>query len=279
MHCCWLSYETNDLAVPAGRERAPTARPRSTRRARRRRPDHRRDHDTGHDLSRPPHACCRPSSVRAVVVFDVQAVCSGSSTRWRWRSTAANGGCPQRAAVREPDPRSLWTDRGRACCSATGRARSGRCRRSGPDPSAHLRHGNHREMLCVPGWMNELGHRLSVRAHGRSGGVQVRGGDYGGRQSACRQRRRCERRRLADPAHQANIRIIDATAKKLGVAGARRYRYRGGCLRQHVGRGIDVRSRSTKRCCVTGERPRVANCLLLLGVGGGFTWGSVYLTW
>jgi len=74
--------------------------------------------------------------------------------------------------------------------------------------------------------------------------------------------------------HQANIRIMDATAKKLGLPAER------------VITTVDVHANTSAASiplaldvAVRDGRIRPGQHLMLLGVGGGFTWGSVFVRW
>ena len=74
--------------------------------------------------------------------------------------------------------------------------------------------------------------------------------------------------------HQANIRIMDATAKKLHVSPER------------VISTVDAHANTSAASiplaldvAVRDERIRRGEHLMLLGVGGGFTWGSVFIRW
>jgi 3-oxoacyl-[acyl-carrier-protein] synthase-3 len=74
--------------------------------------------------------------------------------------------------------------------------------------------------------------------------------------------------------HQANIRIIDAAARRLGVPPER--------VIATVERHANTSAASIPLALDEAARDgRIAagHRLLLIGVGGGFTWGSVYLTW
>ena len=75
--------------------------------------------------------------------------------------------------------------------------------------------------------------------------------------------------------HQANIRIIDATAKKLGIPVREGDPHRRS-PRQHVG-GVDP-ARACRRRARDGRIKR-GDLLLLEAMGGGFTWGAVLLRW
>jgi 3-oxoacyl-[acyl-carrier-protein] synthase-3 len=74
--------------------------------------------------------------------------------------------------------------------------------------------------------------------------------------------------------HQANIRIIDAAAKKLGVPPER--------IVSTVERHANTSAASIPLAldeAVRDGRIKVGHRVLLIGVGGGFTWGSVFLTY
>jgi 3-oxoacyl-[acyl-carrier-protein] synthase-3 len=74
--------------------------------------------------------------------------------------------------------------------------------------------------------------------------------------------------------HQANSRIIEATAKKLGVPMAR--------VVSTVDRHANTSAASIPLAldeAVRDGRIATGQRVLLLGVGGGFTWGSVLLNW
>ena len=74
-------------------------------------------------------------------------------------------------------------------------------------------------------------------------------------------------------AHQANIRILDATARKLGIAASRMIvtvDRHGNTSAASVPLALDV--------AVRDGRIQPGHRVLLEGVGGGFTWGAVYLT-
>ena len=101
------------------------------------------------------------------------------------------------------------------------------------------------------------------------------------RQGAGRSRRTRRLRRAASQLddidwlipHQANVRIIDATAKKAGRAASRSDRDRRPPC-QYVRRFDSARARRSGARRAHHAR---ASASMLLGVGGGFTWGSVFL--
>ena len=74
--------------------------------------------------------------------------------------------------------------------------------------------------------------------------------------------------------HQANIRIMDATAKKLKLP------------EERIITTVDAHANTSAASiplaldvAVRDGRVRAGQHLMLLGVGGGFTWGSVFLRW
>jgi 3-oxoacyl-[acyl-carrier-protein] synthase-3 len=74
--------------------------------------------------------------------------------------------------------------------------------------------------------------------------------------------------------HQANVRIIDATAKKLGVPPEK--------VVVTVDRHANTSAASIPLAldeAVRDGRIVAGHRVLLLGVGGGFTWGSVLINW
>jgi len=74
--------------------------------------------------------------------------------------------------------------------------------------------------------------------------------------------------------HQANIRIIDATAKKLHLARER--------IVATVERHANTSAASIPLAldeAVRDGRIQPGQRLMLIGVGGGFTWGSVFLNY
>jgi 3-oxoacyl-[acyl-carrier-protein] synthase-3 len=74
--------------------------------------------------------------------------------------------------------------------------------------------------------------------------------------------------------HQANVRIMDATAKKLHVPHERvvvTVDRHGNTSAASIPLALDE--------AVRDGRIRAGQHVMLLGVGGGFTWGSVFLRW
>jgi len=74
--------------------------------------------------------------------------------------------------------------------------------------------------------------------------------------------------------HQANIRIMDATMKKLHLPHERlvvTVDMHGNTSAASIPMALDL--------AVRDGRIRAGHRVMLLGVGGGFTWGSVFLRW
>ena len=213
--------------------------------------------------------------------FDVQAVCSGFVYALAIADRMIDSGMVRNALVvgAEIYSRILdWTDRGTCVLFGDGAGAVVLV----PSPTAgilssHLHaDGRHRDILCVPG--------------------QVRNGQVTGTPFLLMDGPGVFKfavRVLAEVAHealeangltaadvdwlvphQANVRIMDATAKKLGVPLARTIV----TLDQHANTSaasiplaLDVAARD--------GRLQPGQHVLLLGVGGGFTWGAVLLRW
>jgi 3-oxoacyl-[acyl-carrier-protein] synthase-3 len=74
--------------------------------------------------------------------------------------------------------------------------------------------------------------------------------------------------------HQANIRIMDATMKRLHLPHERlivTVDLHGNTSAASIPLALDIAVRDGR--IATGSR------VMLLGVGGGFTWGSVFVKW
>lgn len=72
--------------------------------------------------------------------------------------------------------------------------------------------------------------------------------------------------------HQANLRIIDATARRMGLA-------REKCM-INIDRNGNTTAATIPSCLYDYEKElRPADNLILASFGGGYTWGSVYVKW
>ena len=213
--------------------------------------------------------------------FDVQAVCSGFVYALGLADRMLASGMAKNALVvgAEIYSRILdWTDRGTCVLFGDGAGAVVLVPSRVPGIlSAHLHaDGSHREMLCVPGSVAEG--RVSGTPFVRMEGQAVF---------------KFAVRVLADVAHealaangldvsaidwliphQANIRIIEATAKKLDMPMSK--------VVTSVERHANTSAASIPLALDEAARDgriRDGQRVMLLGVGGGFTWGSVLLNW
>ena len=213
--------------------------------------------------------------------FDVQAVCSGFVYALAIADRMIASGMARNALVvgAEVYSRILdWNDRGTCVLFGDGAGAVVLVPSDTPGIlSSHLHaDGRYREILCVPG---------QVR-HGKvTGTAFLRMDGPGVFKFAVRvlaevgeEALRANHLAAGDidwlVPHQANVRIMDATAKKLGVPLARTIV----TLDQHANTSaasiplaLDVAARD--------GRIQPGHCVMLLGVGGGFTWGAVLLRW
>ena len=235
------------------------------------------------DMVFPSTACILQAKLGAVggPAFDVQAVCSGFVYGLAIADRMVASGMARNALVvgAEIYSRILdWADRG--SCVLFGDGAGAVVLVPSPVPgigSAHLHaDGRYRDILCVPGTVagGEVSGTPFVRMDGpavfkfavsvmaevgaealKANGVDASAVDW-------------------FIPHQANIRIMDASAKKLGVPSER--------MITTVDRHANTSAASIPLAldeAVRDGRIRAGHRLLLIGVGGGFTWGSVYLTW
>ena len=217
------------------RRRADVGSRARTRRAQRSRPRRSTPADvdliivatTTPDMVFPSTACILQAKLGAHggPAFDVQAVCSGFVYALAIADRMVAGGVARNALVvgAEIYSRILdWNDRGTCVLFGDGAGAVVLVPSSEPGIlSAHLHADGRykRHPVRARAGAQRRGHRHAVRAHGRARRVQVR------REGAGRSRARSARRRIGKtPAdidwlipHQANIRIMDATAKKLGL--------------------------------------------------------------
>ena len=72
--------------------------------------------------------------------------------------------------------------------------------------------------------------------------------------------------------HQANLRIIDATAKRMGLDASK--------VMINIQKYGNTTSGTLPLCLMDWEsRLKKGDNLVLSAFGGGFTWGAVYLKW
>ena len=231
----------------------------------------------------PSTACTLQAALGAHggAAFDVQAVCSGFVYALAIADRMLASGMARNALVvgAEIYSRILdWTDRGTCVLFGDGAGAVAMVPSREPGIlSSHLHaDGRYRDILCVPG---------QIRNGVASGRPFVHMDGPGVFKFAVRVLAEVAQEALEANAmtaadidwmipHQANVRIMDATAKKLGIPGARvvaTVAEHANTSAASIPLAIDVARRD--------GRIRAGQHLLLLGVGGGFTWGSVLLRW
>ena len=235
------------------------------------------------DMMFPSTACVLQAKLGAPggPAFDVQAVCSGFIYALAVADRMVAGGMARNALVvgAEIYSRILdWNDRGTCVLFGDGAGAVVLVPSQVPGiVSAHLHaDGRHRGLLCVPG---------SVSGGVVTGTPFVRMDGPAVFKFAVNVMSQVGTEALAANGvdasavdwlipHQANVRIIHATAKRLGIAPER--------VVTTVERHANTSAASVPLAldeAVRDGRIVVGQRLLLIGVGGGFTWGSVFLTW
>ena len=233
------------------------------------------------DVVFPSTACILQAKLgaRGGPAFDVQAVCSGFVYALAIADRIVAGGGARNALVvgAEIYSRILdWNDRG--TCVLFGDGAGAVVLKPAAEPgilSSHLHaDGHYKEILCVPGQVKrgEVAGTPFVRMDGHAVfkfAVKVLA-------EVAEEALAANRMTAHDIdwliPHQANVRIMDATARKLGLSTER------------VISTIDLHANTSAASiplaldvAVRDGRIRPGHRLMLLGVGGGFTWGSVFL--
>jgi 3-oxoacyl-[acyl-carrier-protein] synthase-3 len=223
--------------------------------------------------------------MRHGVAFDLQAVCSGFLFALTTVDAMIKSGQSKRALVigAETFSRILdWTDRGTCVLFGDGAGAVVLSAESQPGwrsdrgvLSAHLRSdGRYQEMLYVDGGPSATGTVGHLRMEGREVFKYAVGmvSDVIDEAFAATGFTSAEIDWFVP--HQANIRIIDATARKLGIP------------IEKVIRTVD-RHGNTSAASIPlalweasrDGRIKKGDLLLLESLGGGFTWGAVLLRW
>ncbi len=233
------------------------------------------------DVVFPSTACILQAKLGAHggAAFDVQAVCSGFVYALAIADRMVTGGMARNALVvgAEIYSRILdWDDRG--TCVLFGDGAGAVVLLPSEEPgiiSAHLHaDGHYKDILCVPG---------QVSNGGVSGSPFVYMDGQGVFKFAVKVLAEVAHEALAANGktsadidwlipHQANIRIMDATARKLGMP------------LDKVISTVDLHANTSAASiplaldvAVRDGRIRSGQHLMLVGVGGGFTWGSVFV--
>jgi 3-oxoacyl-[acyl-carrier-protein] synthase-3 len=231
----------------------------------------------------PSSACTLQAKLGAHggAAFDVQAVCSGFVYALAIADRMLASGMARNALVvgAEIYSRILdWSDRG--TCVLFGDGAGAVVLVPAREPgilSAHLHaDGRYRDILCVPGQVHNGKVTGRPFLHMDGPGVfkfAVRVLAEVGHEALEANRMHAEQVDWLVP-HQANLRIMNATAHKLGIPESR------------VVSTVDVHANTSAASiplaidvAVRDGRIRAGQHLLLLGVGGGFTWGSVLVRW
>jgi len=235
------------------------------------------------DMVFPSTACILQSKLGAAggPAFDVQAVCSGFVYALTLADKMVTSGAARNALVvgAEIYSRILdWNDRG--TCVLFGDGAGAVVLVPGSMPgilSGHLHaDGRYKELLCVPGSVSE-GQVIGSPFVRMDGGAVFK---FAVKVLAEVAREALVANELPTDAvdwmipHQANIRIIQATAKKLDMPMSR--------VVTSVERHANTSAASIPLAldeAVRDGRIAAGQHVLLLGVGGGFTWGSILLQW
>ena len=235
------------------------------------------------DVIFPSTACILQDKLGAAggPAFDVQAVCSGFVYALAVADKMVATGAARNALVvgAEIYSRILdWSDRGTCVLFGDGAGAVVLVPSDSPGIlSSHLHaDGSHRRILEVPGQI----------AHGAVSGRPFLTMDghavfkFAVKVLAEVANEALEANAMTSAAidwlipHQANIRIMDATAKKLGLAPSKvvaTLGQHGNTSAASIPLALDVAVRDGR--ILRGQH------VMLAGVGGGFTWGSVLLRW
>jgi 3-oxoacyl-[acyl-carrier-protein] synthase-3 len=235
------------------------------------------------DMVFPSTACILQAKLgaRGGPALDVQAVCSGFVYALAVADRMVAGGMVRNALVvgAEIYSRILdWKDRG--TCVLFGDGAGAVVLVPAREPgilSAHLHaDGHYKDILCVPGQVDrgEVTGTPFVHMDGHAVfkfAVKVLA-------EVAHEALAANRMTTADIdwliPHQANIRIMDATARKLELP------------QDKVISTVDLHANTSAASiplaldvAVRDGRIRAGQHLMLVGVGGGFTWGSVFVRW
>jgi 3-oxoacyl-[acyl-carrier-protein] synthase-3 len=212
--------------------------------------------------------------------FDVQAVCSGFVYALATADTFIRSGQYRRALVvgAEVFSRILdWNDRGTCVLfgDGAGAVVLGADEKPGIHASVLHADGRHAGILSVPG--NVSGGRIVGSPYLQMAGKEVfkfavKVLDEVARETVARAGMRLEDVDWLIP-HQANSRILEATAKKLGLPRDKlvvTVDHHGNTSAASVPLALDE--------SVRAGRIRSGHRVLMQGVGGGFTWGATLAT-
>ncbi len=235
------------------------------------------------DIIFPSTACILQAKlgVAGCPAFDVQAVCSGFVYALTIADLFIRAGQATRVLVvgTEVYSRILdWSDRGTCVLFGDGAGAVIVAASEKPGILAAKLHadGTHKEMLCVPGSVSGGKVWGSPFVHMDGGSVfkfAVRVFEEGANEVLEAAGLTVSDLDWFIP-HQANIRIMEATARKLGLPKEKliaTVHHHGNTSAASIPLALDE--------AVGDGRIHPGQTLLLEGVGGGFTWGAVLLRW
>jgi len=218
--------------------------------------------------------------VRNCPAFDVQAVCSGFVYALATADNFIRAGMNQRALVvgSEVFSRILdWNDRGTCVLfgDGAGAVVLARAEQPGLHASVLRADGSHADILSVPG--NVCGGRIVGSPYLQMHGGQVFKFAVKVLDEVARETVAAAGMVLTDVdwliPHQANVRILEATARKLGLPLERlvvTVDHHGNTSAASVPLALDEYVRAGKI--------RAGHRVMMQGVGGGFTWGATLAT-
>ena len=234
------------------------------------------------DFVFPSTACLLQAKlgVRNSAAFDLQAVCSGFVYALATADSFIRAGTHRRALVIGAEVFSRimdWSDRG--TCVLFGDGAGAVVLVPGEAPGIHasvLRaDGSHADILSVPG--NVCGGRIVGSPYLQMQGGQVFKFAVKVLDEVARETLAAAAMKVADIdwliPHQANVRILEATAKKLGLPRERlvvTVDHHGNTSAASVPLALDE--------YVRAGNIRPGHRVMLQGVGGGFTWGATLVT-
>jgi 3-oxoacyl-[acyl-carrier-protein] synthase-3 len=235
------------------------------------------------DIIFPSTACILQSKlgVAGCPAFDVQAVCSGFVYALTIADLFIRSGQAKHVLVVATEVYSRildWSDRGTCVLFGDGAGAVIVAASEKPGILATKLHadGSHKEMLCVPGGVNGGKVWGSPFVHMDGGSVfkfAVRIFEEGANEVLESAGLTVSDLDWFIP-HQANIRIMEATAKKIGLPKEKliaTVHHHGNTSAASIPLALDE--------AVKDGRIHPGQTLLLEAVGGGFTWGAVLLRW
>ena len=235
------------------------------------------------DIIFPSTACILQAKlgIAGCPAFDLQAVCSGFVYALTIADLFIRSGQSKRVLVvgTEVYSRILdWSDRGTCVLFGDGAGAAIVAASEQPGILAARLHadGSHKDMLCVPGSVNAGKVSGTPFVHMDGGSVfkfAVRVFEEGAREVLEAANLKVTDLDWFIP-HQANIRIMEATAKKIGLPMHKviaTVDHHGNTSAASIPLALDE--------AVRDGRIKPGQMLLLEGVGGGFTWGAVLLRW